>query len=42
VQERFPRASALRATLVGLPVHQELRLRDLDRIAAVARGAVVR
>jgi hypothetical protein len=37
--ERFPRASALRTTLVGLPVHQELRPRDLDRIAAVAREA---
>lgn len=35
--ERFPRAAELRAALVGLPVHQELRLRDLDRIAVVAR-----
>jgi dTDP-4-amino-4,6-dideoxygalactose transaminase len=41
-QQRFPRASALRATLVGLPVHQELRLRDVDRIAAVARDAARR
>jgi dTDP-4-amino-4,6-dideoxygalactose transaminase len=31
---RFPRAAALRRTLVGLPVHQELRARDVDRIAA--------
>jgi dTDP-4-amino-4,6-dideoxygalactose transaminase len=37
--EQFPRAAALRASLVGLPVHQELRRRDLDRIAAVARAA---
>jgi dTDP-4-amino-4,6-dideoxygalactose transaminase len=38
-QARFPRAGALRRTLVGLPVHQELRRGDLDRIATVARGA---
>jgi perosamine synthetase len=38
-QQRFPRAAALRQTLVGLPVHQELRPRDLERIAAVARAA---
>jgi hypothetical protein len=37
--ERFPRAAALRAALVGLPVHQELRLSDLDRIAVVASDA---
>jgi dTDP-4-amino-4,6-dideoxygalactose transaminase len=30
--ERFPRASSLRKSIVGLPVHQELRPRDLDRI----------
>jgi dTDP-4-amino-4,6-dideoxygalactose transaminase len=35
----FPHAAALRRTLVGLPVHQELRGRDVDRIAAaVARS----
>jgi dTDP-4-amino-4,6-dideoxygalactose transaminase len=39
--QRFPRAAALRRTLVGLPVHQELRPRDLERIAAVARDAAV-
>jgi dTDP-4-amino-4,6-dideoxygalactose transaminase len=37
--EQFPRAAELRRTLVGLPVHQELRSRDLDRIAVVARAA---
>lgn len=37
--DRFPRAARLRRTLVGLPVHQELRRRDLERIAAVARIA---
>jgi dTDP-4-amino-4,6-dideoxygalactose transaminase len=34
-RDGFPRAAALRRTLVGLPVHQELRRRDLERIAAV-------
>ena len=38
--ERFPRAAALRASLVGLPIHQELRRQDIERIAAVARAAV--
>jgi hypothetical protein len=33
-RDGFPRAAALRRTLVGLPVHQELRRRDLERIAA--------
>ncbi len=37
-QHRFVRAAALRRTLVGLPVHQELRQRDLDRIADAVRG----
>lgn len=32
---RFPVASRLRSTLVGLPVHQELSPRDLKRIADV-------
>ena len=36
--EQFPRAARRRATLVGLPVHQELRLADLKRIAATAAG----
>ena len=38
-QGRFPRAAALRRSLVGLPVHQELRRRDLERIAAEVRAA---
>jgi dTDP-4-amino-4,6-dideoxygalactose transaminase len=37
----YPGAKALRARLVGLPVHQELRREDLARIADAARGAVV-
>ena len=32
--ERFPQAGSLRDTIVGLPVHQELRPRDLDQITA--------
>jgi dTDP-4-amino-4,6-dideoxygalactose transaminase len=39
-QHRFPRAAVLRRTLVGLPVHQELRRRDLERIAAAVRSAM--
>lgn len=38
-REGFPRAAALRRTLVGLPVHQELRRRDLERIATAVRSA---
>ncbi len=30
--ERFPRARELRATVIGLPVHQELRPGDVDRV----------
>jgi DegT/DnrJ/EryC1/StrS aminotransferase family len=37
--ERFPQAAALRRTLVGLPVHQELRRRDLDRIVVAVQTA---
>ena len=37
--EGFPQAAELRRTVVGLPVHQELRRSDVDRIARVARGA---
>jgi dTDP-4-amino-4,6-dideoxygalactose transaminase len=33
----FPLAAQLRASIVGVPVHQELRPRDLDRIVAVVR-----
>jgi dTDP-4-amino-4,6-dideoxygalactose transaminase len=37
--DAYPGATALRARLVGLPVHQELRPVDVDRIAdAVARA----
>jgi CelD/BcsL family acetyltransferase involved in cellulose biosynthesis len=31
--DRFPGAASLRSRLVGVPVHQELRAGDLDRIA---------
>jgi dTDP-4-amino-4,6-dideoxygalactose transaminase len=34
----FPMASRLRASIVGVPVHQELRDRDLERIVAAVRG----
>lgn len=37
--DAFPRAAALRARAVGLPVHQELRSDDLVRIAAAVREA---
>lgn len=37
---RFPQASALRARLVGIPVHQELRERDLARLAPAVRDAL--
>jgi perosamine synthetase len=37
---RFPRTMELRRTLVGLPVHQELRLRDVDRVADVVRATL--
>ena len=37
---RFPQASALRARLVGIPVHQELRQRDLARLAPAVRHAL--
>ena len=35
----FPSAAALRSTLVGLPVHHELRDSDLDRVAGAALKA---
>jgi dTDP-4-amino-4,6-dideoxygalactose transaminase len=37
-----PGAASLRERLVGLPVHHELRARDLDRIVAAARRATAR
>jgi dTDP-4-amino-4,6-dideoxygalactose transaminase len=38
--EGFPRAAERRATTLGLPVHQELRRADLDRIIAAARAGI--
>jgi CelD/BcsL family acetyltransferase involved in cellulose biosynthesis/dTDP-4-amino-4,6-dideoxygalactose transaminase len=35
--DRFPSAATRRATTVGLPVHQELRPGDLERIVTAAR-----
>jgi dTDP-4-amino-4,6-dideoxygalactose transaminase len=35
--EPFPVAAQLRASIVGVPVHQELRPRDLERMIAVLR-----
>jgi dTDP-4-amino-4,6-dideoxygalactose transaminase len=37
--DRFPGAAALRERLVALPVHQELRRADLDRIVDAVRSA---
>ncbi|HKP16848.1 MAG TPA: aminotransferase class V-fold PLP-dependent enzyme [Gaiellaceae bacterium] len=36
----FPQALELRRTLVGLPVHQELRGGDVDRVALAVRAAL--
>jgi dTDP-4-amino-4,6-dideoxygalactose transaminase len=36
--DAFPVAAKLRSCLLGLPVHQELRRRDLDRIVRVVRS----
>jgi dTDP-4-amino-4,6-dideoxygalactose transaminase len=36
--ERFPLAARLRTRIVGLPVHQELRPHDLERIVTAVRG----
>jgi perosamine synthetase len=38
--QRFPRALELRRTVVGLPVHQELRPRDVDRVAGAVRATL--
>jgi CelD/BcsL family acetyltransferase involved in cellulose biosynthesis len=35
--ERFPNAARLAQSTLGLPVHQQLRSRDLDRIVAATR-----
>ncbi len=37
---RFPQASARRARLVGIPVHHELRERDLARLGPAVRDAL--
>jgi dTDP-4-amino-4,6-dideoxygalactose transaminase len=37
-QDAFPMAAKLRSCLLGLPVHQDLRQRDLDRIVEVVRS----
>lgn len=39
-RERFPAAAARRERLVGLPVHQELRARDVERIVRAVRQAI--
>jgi dTDP-4-amino-4,6-dideoxygalactose transaminase/CelD/BcsL family acetyltransferase involved in cellulose biosynthesis len=36
--DAFPEANARRATTIGLPVHQELDLSDLERIISAVRG----
>ena len=36
--DRFPAAQSRRATTVGLPVHQELRAADVERVAGVIRA----
>ena len=38
--DRFPQATALRGRLVGIPVHQELRERDLARLGPAVRQAL--
>jgi dTDP-4-amino-4,6-dideoxygalactose transaminase len=38
--DRFPAAARRRASTVGLPVHQELRASDIERIAAAAAAAL--
>lgn len=38
--ERFPAAARRRARTLGLPVHQELRRRDLERVAEAALRAM--
>lgn len=35
--ERFSRSASLRSRVIGLPVHQELRTADIERIAHAAR-----
>jgi perosamine synthetase len=38
--QRFPRSETLRANVVGLPVHQELRKQDLELIVASVRTTI--
>jgi dTDP-4-amino-4,6-dideoxygalactose transaminase/CelD/BcsL family acetyltransferase involved in cellulose biosynthesis len=40
--EDFPNAGAWRSRLIALPVHQELQLRDVERIAASVRSRSAR
>ena len=40
--DAYPGATGLRARMVGLPVHQELRPADVERVAAAATQAMVR
>ena len=37
-RDAFPEANARRATTIGLPVHQEVSLSDLERIISAVRG----
>lgn len=39
-EESFPHAASRRRSIIGLPVHQELRSRDLARIAEAASAAL--
>lgn len=38
--DRFHRAMELRRTVIGLPVHQELRKGDIERVAAAVRATL--
>jgi dTDP-4-amino-4,6-dideoxygalactose transaminase len=38
--ERFPKAMELRRTVVGLPVHQELRNGDVERVAVAVEATL--
>lgn len=40
--ERFPGAAERRERIIGLPVHQELRPPEIERVAAAARGPAKR
>jgi dTDP-4-amino-4,6-dideoxygalactose transaminase len=38
--DRFHRSMELRRTVIGLPVHQELRPGDVERVAASVRATL--